>query len=117
MQIKPGQITPNELEIKILELLVDSAPALKPLTAELHVLSRTYTGVGSYTKFKHPETEGLLGNSHIGLNALINVPHIEHGLGALLFCENGNAICLEIYSYGSELWDGNYENFSINQIT
>src|SRR4051794_28953066 len=109
--MRPGQTTPNEFEVEILEHLATQDPAIGPFLSDLHVLSRKYTGVGCFTKFRnnaeHHETRDLV------LSATIVVPGVLHGLGAVLFVKNGRPDCLEIYTFGEEQWDGRSDGFSI----
>ncbi|MCU7886638.1 MAG: hypothetical protein KZQ82_20815 [Candidatus Thiodiazotropha sp. (ex Lucinoma annulata)] len=88
-----------------------------PLIEKLHVLSREFTGVGSYINLDCPDSEPELGEKSIGLNALISMPNVPNGMGAVLFCENSKPKCLEIYTFGNEHWDGVYEGFSIEKNT
>ncbi len=115
--MRPGQLEPNEFEVAILNLLAMDVSALGPLIAKLHVLSREYTGVGSYTNFDCAESATALGKQTIGLKAQINMPNVPSGMGAVLFCEGGKPKCLETYTFGEEPWDGIYEGFSIEQTT
>lgn len=110
--MKPGQLNLNEFEIAILEQIAMDEPSLLPLIPKLHVLSRKYTGVGSYTNFLFEGNVPVLANKKIG-NPKIVMPNVPNGLGAILFCENGKPIFLETYTYGSDHWDGNHQGFSI----
>jgi hypothetical protein len=114
--MKPGQLVPNELEAAILEELAVEEPELQKKINTLHVLSREYTGVGSFTKFSPISNLSLaVGNRQIGLASRILVPNVQNGLGAVLFCENGNPTCLEICTFGNDYWDGVYSGFSIEK--
>lgn len=114
--MKPGQLFPNELEVAILKELALEEPVFKKHLNELHVLSRTYTGVGSYTEFSPINLITLaVGDKHLWLNSLILVPGVNLGLGAILFCKHGNPMCLEIYAYGDNCWDGVYNGFPIQK--
>ena len=114
--MKPGQLTPNDFETAILERLSLSNPALKTFIGKLHVLSREFTGVGSYTSFTCPEGSDDLGNQSIGLEALIKMPKVENGMGAILFCESGKPSCLEVYTHGDEHWDGEFDGFDVENL-
>ena len=113
--MRPGQLEPNEFEVAILDHLAQDVSAIVPLIVKLHVLSREFTGVGSYTNFDCPESAAVLGNQAIGLNALISMPNVPSGMGAVLFCEEGKPKCLETYTFGEEPWDGIFEGFSIKK--
>lgn len=110
--MRPGQLKPNDLELQILQRLARVEPSIRKAVEHLHVLSRELTGVGSYTKFKCDESAGA-SERRVGLDALINVPGVANGMGAVLFCKGDQPECLEIYTYGDDHWDGVYEGFSI----
>jgi hypothetical protein len=109
--MRPGQTKLNELERAILDRMVLSLPNLAPAIPRLHVLSREYTGVGSYTNFKVNDPI-VSESSPVQLNEIINIPSVPHGLIALLFLEGGRVKVLEIAACGG-LWDGVFEGFRI----
>lgn len=111
--IRPGQLTPNEFELAILERLACQNAALRPFIDKLHVLSREYTGVGGYTKFLCKAENPELQDQPLGLDALISMPGVPNGMGAVLFCEKGVPGFLEVFTYGDDLWDGVFEGFAI----
>jgi hypothetical protein len=113
--MQPGQIELNDLEVATLQRLALTSPSLDPLIGKIRVLSREFTGVGSYTNFQCPDTAPDLGDRKISLEALISMPNVPHGMGAILFCENGKPTCLEIFVYGDGNWDGLYEGYSIEE--
>ena len=53
--LRPGQSIPNDFETAILERIALNNPSLREHFSRLHVLSREFTGVGSYTNFRIPE--------------------------------------------------------------
>ena len=55
------------------------------------------------------------GDKQIWLDSLVVVPGVKIGLGAVLFCQHGNPMCLEIYTFGDNCWDGVYSGFSIQK--
>ena len=55
--LRPGQSTPNDFETAILERIALDNPSLREHFGRLHVLSREFTGVGSYTNFRIPEVD------------------------------------------------------------
>ena len=79
----------------------------------LHVLSREFTGVGSFTNFQVDESLPVAPGRHLDLDAEICVPGVPSGLGAVLFCKGDQPECLEVYTYGDEQWDGVYIGFTI----
>lgn len=111
----PGQLDPNDLERAILDRLARDRPTLRPLISQLHVLSREYTGVGSFTRFNCPDSAPDLGDGHLDLDGLIVMPGVPTGLGAILFCEGGMPKCLDTYTFGEDSWDGVYSGFSISE--
>jgi hypothetical protein len=114
--MRPGQLQPNEFERAILRSFVSLLPSLLPRIDSLHVPSREYTGVGSFTRFHHDDSEAAAVEQELGLDhAEIHVPTVPSGLGAVLFCRGDQPMCLELFTYGDELWDGVYDGFSITQ--
>jgi len=95
--MKPGQITLNEFEVAILEHMDKDEPSLHPLIPQLRVLSREFTGVGSFTNFDCKGSSPDLGDYPVGY-ANISMPNVPNGMGAVLFCENGNPIAGKHYS-------------------
>jgi hypothetical protein len=111
--MRPGQITTTELEAAILERIAKEHTALFSCLGHLHVLSREFTGAGSYTNFAVGQVMPDLPDGYLSLDALISVPGVPSGLGAVLACEAGFPKFLEIYTYGDELWDGDSSRFSL----
>ena len=112
---RPGQIEPNEFELAILERIAAKSPALHMRLRNLHVLSREFTGVGSYTNFKCQDEGAQVVEQRIGLDDLIVMPNVQNGMGAVLFCQGDQPKCLETYTFGDELWDGVFEGFVIQK--
>jgi len=115
--MRPGQTDVNEFELAILSNLAEEKPSLRQLIPKLRVLSREFTGVGSYTKFMCSSSAPDLGDERISLNKPIVMPGVPNGMGALLFCEGGKPHTLETYTHGTELWDGVYTGFSFCRST
>src|SRR5437867_2414586 len=108
--MRPGQLHPNEFEVALLERLL-AENALPFSSSDLHVLSRTYTGVGSFTKLlvqNHPKVKRKV----LGISAAIRIPGLEHGLGFVAFYE-GEELTLETFTCGDEKWDGVFEGFQL----
>jgi hypothetical protein len=115
-QTRPGQIKPNEFELAILEHLARNEPSLRGSIAQLHVLSREFTGVGSFTTFACEKLTADAPRQQISLDdAIITMPGVPNGMGAVLFCKAGRPTCLEVYTYGNEHWEGVYDGFTIEQ--
>ena len=114
--MKPGQLSPNELELEILKRILKDSLERKVSPMELHVLSREYTGVGSFTNFSRvrPQVEGP--QEILDLKGLIEISGVPNGLGALLILINGEPDCLEIYCFGDK-WDGTFVGFSFGEAT
>jgi hypothetical protein len=51
--------------------------------------------------------------SALSLDALIVMPNVENGMGAVLFCQGGRPDCLEIVTFGDASWDGVFDGYSI----
>lgn len=113
--MRPGQLTPNDFELAILERLASQDPSIGEYVQKLHVLSREFTGVGSFTNFKWDESVAGTPKRQVVLDALICMPGVPNGLGAVLFCKGLQPECLEVYTYGDQHWDGVYDGFSIEQ--
>ena len=110
--MRPGQLILNELERAILQHLAPQLPELTSVIPKLHVLSREFTDVGSFTHFCCDEViDGA--STPIVLLEPINIPGIKSGLGAALFFEDGKVRVLEFFAFGDETWDGLFDGFSI----
>lgn len=112
--MRPGQVTPNEFELAILKHLAGKEPTIQGFVGRLRVLSRKFTGVGSFTEFACKESSPNTPDQ-IGLDALIRMPGVPNGMGAVLFCQGGKPQCLEIFVYGSDHWDGIFDGFEIER--
>ena len=115
--IRPGQREPNEFEFAILERIAAEYPVLRTQLERLHVLSREFTGVGSFTNFLCEDSESPISEQQLGLNGLISMPDVPNGMGAVLFCRDYRPVCLETFTYGNDHWDGVFDNFSIAENT
>ena len=111
--MRPGQTKPNEFELAILDRLARKEPSLHASIGELHVLSREFTGVGSFTNFKCDEPTAAASEDHVGLDAMIKMPGVPSGMGAVLFRKGGQPQCLEVFTYGDDHWEGVYDGFAI----
>ena len=86
--MRPGRHEPNELELAILERMATRHPALRGHLGQLHVLSREFTGVGSFAAFICEPSEP---KSHIGMDGIIQIPDAPSGLGAVRFLRGGGS--------------------------
>ena len=100
-----------------LECLARRKESLRPLLGRLHVLSREFTGVGSYTNFRSDPSlrESELGDQQLSLDGLITIPHVPNGMGAVLMCTGGCPATLEAFTSGDDHWDGTFSGFSIEE--
>lgn len=114
--MRPGQLEPNELEVAVLERLSLQTPCIHGLIGKLHVLSRKFTGVGSFTEFSCSESASELDEQTLTLKSPISLPRIPNGMGAILFLRKGKPTLLEIFVYGDDHWDGGYDGFAIENI-
>ena len=103
----------NELELAILHALARQAPALAPLIPSLQITHRELTGAGSYTTFAPVEAATNL-QGPIVLDGHIDVSGPPYGLGAALWLETGIPNQLEIFTIGTESWDGSYDGFVLH---
>jgi hypothetical protein len=113
--MKPRQTNLNELEESILNFMAKDFPPLKEMINQLSVLSREFTGVGSYTNFQCLDSSSELDRERIGLQTTVSIPNVSNGLGGVMFCEEGKPKLLELYTYGDEKWDGEFEGFKLNK--
>jgi hypothetical protein len=111
--MRPGQLEPNEFEMALLKHFAAQDPAL--LIDGLHVLSRKFTGVGSFTNFLCHGSAEVKWDRTVDLDATIVMPGVPNGLGAVLFCTGRHPNMLEIYTYGSERWEGLYDGFALRE--
>ena len=112
--MRPDQNTSSELEIAILERLAKDHGIPTLGRSNLQVLSREFTGVGSYTEFLQGASLPGLADGPLSLDAIISVTGVPNGLSAVLFVEAGYPKCLEIFAFGEELWDGTVDSFNIS---
>lgn len=100
----------NALESAILaRLSVAGAPVD---ASKLTVVSREITGAGSYTTFATAKPPPDLWRDRVGLDTLIEIPGVPNGLGAVLWLNSDLPLCLEIYTFGGDSWDGSFEGYS-----
>ncbi len=99
----------------ILRRLAASEPWLTKFLDDLHVLSREFTGVGSFTNFRLDEANADSAPRHVGLKGFINMPGVSNGLFAELLCQGEHPTLLEVATCGSDLWDGVHDGFSFQE--
>jgi hypothetical protein len=113
--MRPGQIKPNDFELAIRERLARKEPSLRGAVGQLHVLSREFTGVGSYTNFVSENRSAETPDKQIILDDVIMMPGVPNGMGAVLFCKGDRPNCLEVFTYGDDHRDCVYDGFTIEQ--
>jgi hypothetical protein len=101
----------NDLETAVLHRMAAAVPSIAPALSGLRVASREYTGVGTFTNFE-AVADGLPWDRDIGIDVPIEIPGLEHGLCAVLFCRGDSPIFLELVSFG-EPWDGAIDGFQL----
>ena len=114
--MKSDELALNEFEKALLKRLADKAPTLSSAISDLAVSSRELTGVGSFTNFASNQTfEFDTSTGPLALDVHISIPSVQFGLGALLFFNVNSIAFLEIFAYGDDAWDGNWEGFSLEK--
>ncbi|HYE21270.1 MAG TPA: hypothetical protein VEA69_22680 [Tepidisphaeraceae bacterium] len=109
--MRPGQLHPNEFEVAILDRLNAAYPDLRLAAADLHVVSREFTGVGSFSNFLvrgRPKAE----RRALNIPAYVSIPGLVGDLGLVAFFE-GDSLTIEAFAAGGEWWDGVFEGFTI----
>jgi hypothetical protein len=87
----------------------------------LTVRSREKTGVGMYINFDDatPDSVSLDRPSNdvvISSNQIIQLDTLKDGLGFALYLRDGKLKFLELFTYGSEIWDGSYGSIQFVSI-
>ncbi len=114
--MKSDESALNELEKAVLKRLADQAPTLSSTISGLALSSRELTGVGSFTNFASNQTSVFdTITVPLALDGHISMPGVQLGLGALLFFNVNSIAFLEIFAYGDDAWDGNWEGFSLEE--
>ena len=112
-------ISMNELEISVInKMLFGQGKVLFELRRQLsecHIVSRQMTGVGFFTNFS---LINIYNNFFTNCNFKIGDVHgiadnINHGVGFLLYINNGRILMLEGYTY-NEPWPQQLVNLKLN---
>lgn len=112
-----GDLELNELERSVLYKIAVEYPKLKSCLTKLKVVSREFSGMGSFTGFEPIEQDFGLGNQVLGLdNHTMTISNLTSGMGAILFCSHGKPDMLELYTFGEE-WNGGEMKFTIEPDT
>lgn len=103
----------NEFETAVLNRMQHQLSALSSNISELKLLHRELTGVGSFTYFAKPDARVPVPNDGpLTLDVHILMPGVRNGLGAMLLVNADSILFLEIFTYGDDGWNGNWEGFS-----
>jgi hypothetical protein len=98
----------TEFEVAILErIAMDNAAhsdQLRELVQVGRVAERKWTGAGGYITLSPSAIEFDSRNFELGAEAIIEIPGLKRGLGALLFVRDGRADFLELFTYDDEWW-------------
>jgi hypothetical protein len=105
----------NEFESEIIACITAQNPRIRPLIQELHPIRREFTGAGSYTNFRCRSEGGKAW--HLVIEGLIEVKSAPYGLQAAIFFKGSEVDFLEIFTIGTESWDGDHEGFTIMPTT
>ena len=111
--MRPGQLTPNDFEIALLKSFAEQDQSIRGSIERLRVLSREFTGVGSFTHFVGSDPKSGSTRPAVMLDALVRMPDGQCILGAVLFRTGDRLDCLEVFSMDGSPWDGVYDGFSI----
>ena len=88
------------------------------------IKSRRFTGHGFFTDFEVEDTSNSLGDFNETLGALgLDINRLQHGIGFVLFAENGLITCLEGYAYDEPFpeqifrykWSDSYRKYMKNK--
>ena len=98
-------MTFTELERAVLEAICEENPAdrlaLEAQLSAVRSLTRENTGAGFYTRFSvRRSPENAVNGERARRGPAVRVEGLQHGLGFLLWLEEGFASCLEAYSFG-----------------
>jgi hypothetical protein len=110
------------LENRVLEMLLhgddETLSVFRQQANEATVLSRQLTGVGFFTKFavrpQAPRVEGRPTFKFGDVNGIAS--NVRHGLGFLLYIEDGVISALEGYTY-DEPWPDEPHDLSLTYVT
>jgi len=98
----------TDFEVAILERIAMDNSAYREQVTELvrtgQVTEREWTGAGGYITLGSSTILFEPENLELDADAVIEIPGLRHGLGALLFVRNGRADFLEFFTYDDEWW-------------
>jgi hypothetical protein len=101
--------TPLERDVltAICSMHPEDRAALEAQLSTATLDGRENTGAGFYTRFTVDRASSMaIGGRRLRDGPAAKVAGLEHGLGFILWLEDGYADCLEGYSYGNESTSG-----------
>ncbi len=110
--MRPDSVQANEFESALLNRILAVYPDVRLAIADLRVLSRTFSGVGSFTDFRVDGWPKESERRVLTTDFLVAIPGLQNGLGVIAFLD-GNGLMLETYSFGDETWDGDSQGYTI----
>jgi len=111
--MNPDAATLNEFERAVLDRMAHQLPALASNISQITLSHRELTGAGSFTNFaNHDARVPVQTDGPLALGVHILMPGVQNGLGACLFFNTSGIAFLEIFTYGDDGWNGNWEGFS-----
>lgn len=97
----------------IFAILSNELPKFVGLIQKVNVVSREYTGVGMYINL-FTASDGVSGYSKtLGTSFYANIEGIEHGIGAILYIDDGLLTMLELSCHGPESFPKTIQTYSI----
>jgi hypothetical protein len=114
MNSTPGLRSPTEFEFALLRQFAAEHPQLRIAFESLHVISRDFTGVGSFTTFLDGISTIGPSVSPLSISREIIMPGVPSGMTCLLFCRPGESPVLEVATYGDEHWSGDAAGFDLS---
>ena len=103
---------PTPLEQAILQAYRDTfATKGFPAVDEIEVTTRENTGAGRFVELNSEVTTHLEGRT-CDLPLVVNMDGVEHGLGFVLFLDDGKLDMLELFTFTGS-WDGEERAWSL----
>lgn len=104
----------NKLEYSIIENFAKEYPIIKDHVCLLKVESREDTGGGMYVNFAYKYLDDdlvKLEDGTLSTNEIIVLDSLKNGLGFVLDISHGLINFIEMFTYGDDLWNGNFNEF------
>jgi hypothetical protein len=107
----------TEFEVAVLGQIAYDNPQYDHQLMQLiqlgQVAAREFTAAGGFIEFGPNSIEFQPAKMQLDIDAVIELPCVEHGMGALLFVREARASTLEVYTYGENEWWGDATGFVI----